>query len=225
MLPVETGESERSPFKNYDELGRLGLVIKLKENEDLADEILKFTRENRDKKVIPNHGLRESINSLKEKIEERLKKRRKIETGGFKMPDNAKETLEALETLKEVLKYPYDYIKHMTILSSGSILIIIAILEGVFKEPKDIGIVMASIVSFVLSLICSLILMSIIANLVLYITSIYGFYVAGNVGGIKEALDKVNSICKKAKVIEWFNNIFFFLGIAMLVCFAFINFL
>ena len=74
MLPVDTGESERSPFKNYDELGRLGLVIKLKENEDLADEIPKFARENRGKNVIPNHGLRKSINSLKEKIEERLKK-------------------------------------------------------------------------------------------------------------------------------------------------------
>lgn len=140
------------------------------------------------------------------------------------MPDNAKETFEVLEKFKEVLKYPYDYIKHMTILSSGSILIIIAILEGIFKEPRGIGIVMVSIVSFVLSLICSLLLMSIIANLALYITSICGSHIAGNMGEIKEALGKVNSNCKKAKVIEWLNDIFFLFGIIMLVCFAFINF-
>jgi len=141
------------------------------------------------------------------------------------MPDDIKEAIEVLEKFKEALKYPYDGIKHMTILSSGSILIIIAILEGIFKKPKSIGIVMASIVSFVLSLICSLILMGIIANLVGYITSMYGSYIAENEGGIKEAVDKVKSICKKAKVIEWFNDIFFILGIVMLVCFAFINFL
>jgi len=75
MLPLDTGRSESSSFKNYNELGRLGLIIKLKENEDRADEIQKFAKENRDKDVIRDHALRKSMNSLKDKIEERLKQK------------------------------------------------------------------------------------------------------------------------------------------------------
>jgi len=75
MMPLEADKAERSSFENYNELGRLGLMIKLKENDDLADEIQKFTLENRGKEVRSNKGLRSSITSLKEKIEERFKQK------------------------------------------------------------------------------------------------------------------------------------------------------
>ncbi len=75
IMPIEADKAERSSFKNYNELGRLGFKIKFKENNDLADEIHEFVRENRGKEVISNKGLRSSITSLKEKIEERLKKK------------------------------------------------------------------------------------------------------------------------------------------------------
>lgn len=141
------------------------------------------------------------------------------------MSNDIKEAIEVLEKLKEVLKYQYDYFKHMTTLNAGSILIIIALLEGIFEDPKCIGIVLISIGSFVLSLICSLMMMPMTTNIVLYITSMYSNYIAGDVEGIKEVSDKAKSSVNKIKVVDWFNSILFLLGITMLAVFAFINFL
>lgn len=141
------------------------------------------------------------------------------------MSNDIKEGVEGLEKLKEVLKFQYDYYKHMTTLSAGSILIIIAILKGVFEEPKGIATVMVSIVCFVLSLIGSLVIMSIIANLVLYLTGIYIAFIAGDLKDMKKVSDKAQSTTKKAKVFDILQGIFFLLGIAMLVWFTFINFL
>ncbi|MBA7652367.1 hypothetical protein ES703_60197 [subsurface metagenome] len=73
IRPIEAGKSERSSFENFDELKILSLVIQCKENKDLAGEIQKFVKENRGQEVISNHPLRNRINSLKEKIEERFK--------------------------------------------------------------------------------------------------------------------------------------------------------
>ena len=141
------------------------------------------------------------------------------------MPDDIKEAIEVLEKLKEVLKYRYDYFKHLTTLNAGSILIIIALLKGIFKEPKGIEIILVSIVCFVLSLVCSLTIMTMIGNLVLYISGIYGAFVAKDIKGGNEISDKAKSTSSKAKIIDWLSHIFFILGIVMLVCFAFINFL
>jgi len=139
--------------------------------------------------------------------------------------NDAKEAVEILEKLKEVLKYHYDYYKHMTTLNAGSILIIIAILQGIFKEPKGIGIILSSIVFFVLSLICSLIIMSMVGNLILYMAGAYAAFVAKDIKEIEKTIDKAKSTYGKTRVIGIFNTIFFLLGIAILVFFAFINFL
>jgi len=139
--------------------------------------------------------------------------------------NDAKEAVEILEKLKEVLKYHYDYYKHMTTLNAGSILIIIAVLEGIFKEPKGIIIILISIGFFVLSLLCSLIIMSMTGNLVLYVAGVYAAFVAKDLEGIDKAGHKAESTHLKTRDIGILNTIFFLLGIAMLVCFAFINFL
>lgn len=141
------------------------------------------------------------------------------------MSKDAKEAVEILEKLKEVFKYHYDYYKHMTTLNAGSILIIIALLEGIFKEPKGIVIILVSIVCFVLSLICSLIIMSMMGNLALYMAGVYAAFIAKDIKGIEKISDRAKSTHGKTKDIGILNTIFFLLGIVMLVCFAFINFL
>ena len=147
------------------------------------------------------------------------------ENKDVKMQNEAKEAFELLDKVNELLRFHYDYHKHLTTLSAGSILIIIAILKGIFKEPKGIIIVLSSIVCFVLSLACSLIVMSMIEKITAHIIEMHAAYIKGNLKKMKESIDSASSAGDRIDVIDWFNRIFFFLGMAVLVLFAFINFL
>jgi len=141
------------------------------------------------------------------------------------MSNKIKEGLEVIEELKDVVKHQYDYYKHMTIINSGSILVIIALFEGVFKDPKGIEIIIISIASFVVSLVCSLEIMSTIGNLVLNLTEIHGISITQNKDEANKILARMRSTIKQIQVIDELHRIFFYLGIGMLVYFAIYNFL
>ena len=81
-------------------------------------------------------------------------KSRQVTKGGNKMNAHPKNVM-----LFDVVKSYIDYFKHITTLNTGSILIIIALLEGVFKKPKALYLIGISVFSFVISLVCSLIIM------------------------------------------------------------------
>ena len=74
MGVVESGKSKRTSIENFNELDKLRLMIQCKENEDLAGEIQSFIQENRKYDPLSYPALREKINLLKTKVEERLKK-------------------------------------------------------------------------------------------------------------------------------------------------------
>jgi len=141
------------------------------------------------------------------------------------MPDDIKEMIEIFEKLKESLKFHYDYHKHMTTINAGSILLIIAILEGIFRDPKGIIFIISSIVCFVLSLTCSLIGMTTITHVILSMVMTQHAMFTKN---IKE-YEKISNMAKvrlnRLDVIDNLHRISFFLGIVLLVSFAFINFL
>lgn len=141
------------------------------------------------------------------------------------MSNDIKEVIEIYEKLKEAFRYHYDYHKHMTILNAGSILIIIAILEGIFREPKGIIFIMFSIVCFVLSLICSLIVMTTITGITLTMTALHLALFNKNIKEFEEISDKAKPSVRRMDVLNKLHIIFYLIGIIILVLFAFINFL
>ena len=141
------------------------------------------------------------------------------------MPSDIEDVIKIFDKLKEVLRYHYDYHKHMTILNAGSILIIIAILEGIFKKPKGIIFIMFSIVCFVLSLMCSLIVMTTITKITLSMTAIDLAFFNKNIKEFEAISDNAKSSIHRIDVLDKFHIIFYFIGITILVLFAFINFL
>jgi hypothetical protein len=65
-------------------------------------------------------------------------------------PEQAhKDHIEALKTI-------YDFFKHLTTLSTGSILLMATLMERVFKSPVATGLVSISFVGFIVSIVSSL---------------------------------------------------------------------
>jgi hypothetical protein len=67
--------------------------------------------------------------------------------------------LEMLKYKAEALKQQYDFFKHMTTLNTGSILIIVALMQSDFQDATVVCLVIISIVLFFGSLVCSVIQM------------------------------------------------------------------
>ena len=60
----------------------------------------------------------------------------------------------------EIIKYHSEYFKHITTLCTGSILIIVGLIEGVFKSPKGLVFVGFSLIALVACLVASLSMIS-----------------------------------------------------------------
>jgi hypothetical protein len=63
----------------------------------------------------------------------------------------------------ESYKLVYDFFKHVTTLSTGSILLLVAFLERIFHNPVAKGLVAVALASFIVATLCSLLDMYIIA--------------------------------------------------------------
>jgi uncharacterized membrane protein len=68
---------------------------------------------------------------------------------------------------EEANKLFYDVFKHLTTLSTGSILILATLLETVFNEPQWLFLIVISLVSFILSIISAVRMMFFQASAVL----------------------------------------------------------
>jgi hypothetical protein len=71
----------------------------------------------------------------------------------------------AKETNQEYITAFFDYLKHMTTLSTGSIVLIAAFLEKVFTKPLWKGFVVTSLIGFMLSVLSSVVVYT---NLLLF---------------------------------------------------------
>src|SRR5437867_4460745 len=57
----------------------------------------------------------------------------------------------------EMSKFVHDYFKHLTTLSTGAIIIIVAFLEKLFSQPKWKALVGVGIVAFLMSVVSSVV--------------------------------------------------------------------
>jgi hypothetical protein len=107
---------------------------------------------------------------------------------------------------QEGQKLIYDVFKHITTLSTGAILILVAFLEKFFKIPEWKGLIAASFVGFILATISSVIAMIIIASSVLK---------SGRAGGTETKIGGLSILISIGSFIS---------GVIVLVIFALKNF-
>ncbi len=148
------------------------------------------------------------------------------------MAEKREELLDMLEKLKEIQRMEFDYFKHLTTLSTGSILVLVAFLEKVFSKPMGEGWALASIGCFALCVIGSLLALPSAANIVLYTTGIRMIFVSAGKGdeekakeGVEKGLKKINDAFGSMKFYDHFTRIVFFAGLISLLIFAGMNFL
>jgi hypothetical protein len=107
---------------------------------------------------------------------------------------------------QEGQKLLYDSVKHLTTLSTGSILILIALLEKFFKTPEWPYLIAVGFLSLTLSTLGSVITMIILSNSVFYFR------------------EDVELGSKKGALVFYFSLGAFILGIGSIVFFALKNF-
>lgn len=106
----------------------------------------------------------------------------------------SKKLIEWMERMKEVQRMQYDYFKFLITLSTGSILIIIAILEKVLTDPQILVKVlnMISIVGFAATIIFSLGALPNTGNVILYINALQKPEIEKDEKKKKEYEDKID---------------------------------
>ena len=137
---------------------------------------------------------------------------------GTESEKHLKVTLEHIKNQVETVKCQYDFFKHMTTLNTGAFLIIVALLGGVFKNPKGMLFIVLSLSLFSMSLISSLKEMDLFAGL---LQKIWGW----NFGlESQENIKKqIGSYKKKSNVYTKFSSFGFGLGMVSLLVFAMKN--
>lgn len=81
---------------------------------------------------------------------------------------------------EEANKLFYDTFKHLTTLSTGSILILVALLDKVFEHPQWKALIVAAFVSFIISTLSSILMMFVVGASVEALKSDAG----GKIGGV-----------------------------------------
>lgn len=139
--------------------------------------------------------------------------------------------LDTLEKLKEIQRMEFDYFKHLTTLSTGSILVLVAFLEKVFSCPQGEVWALVSIGFFALCVIGSLQALPSAGNIVLYTTGIRMVLVSVEKGqeekakeDVEKGLKKMNKAFDSLKFYDRFTRIVFYAGLVSLLIFAGINF-
>jgi glucan phosphoethanolaminetransferase (alkaline phosphatase superfamily) len=120
--------------------------------------------------------------------------------------DQGGEQIEEGKVQDEGWKLYYDMFKHLTTLNTGAVLIIVALLEKLFSNPKLKGLVGFSFLCFIISIITSLAAMNIAS---LYFKN-------------DRYLDSYEH--KREPVMYWTSLLAFYLGLVSLVTFTMINF-
>lgn len=139
--------------------------------------------------------------------------------------ERAKNLLKSIDKMKEVQRLQYDYFKHLTTISTGSILIIVAFLEKVFSSPHLIGLAVASIISLAFCLVGSLLAMPSPGNLIMYISGIELMYHSEDEKEVWSLSEKISNSLDTIKFFDRTTQITFLLGIGLFLAFAVFNFL
>ena len=72
--------------------------------------------------------------------------------------NKTKDTQEIIEGMSlEGLKHYFEFFKHLTTINTGSILLLIAFLERLFKNPEWSALIGVSLIGFIVSLIACLV--------------------------------------------------------------------
>jgi len=165
-----------------------------------------------------------------------LSKKEKLLLLRDELLERRKELLDVLERMKEIQRMEFDYFKHLTTLSTGVILIIVAFIEKVFTKPQMIPVAMISIFCFLVCVVGSLLALPLAGNIVLYSTGIRT--VAVSIRGEedegvwekakKKALEGLDKICNALDSLGCYDKItrwFFIAGIVIFLIFTGINIL
>ena len=164
--------------------------------------------------------------------EQRLEKVKKIIE---QLKKDDERLLEPLENLKDVQNMEFGYFRHLSTLSTGSTLILIAFIEKVFSCPRVEVLALLSVICFALCLVLSLKALQSANNLVLVPIGIKMIFVTRNANEeekvtkkkaekVQEGMDKIikafGLLGRFDKVTIWL----FIAGIVTLLIFVGINF-
>ena len=143
------------------------------------------------------------------------------------MKNEKDEILEFFKLIDKAIKYQHGYYKHMTTLSTGSILIIVTLLGGIFKEPEGIFAIIISILGFVICLVGALMILGVICNVVELIFVMFAEIPELTKEKLPEYLvkykKKTDSLANMIDIIGPITFCAFLLGVIMLLVFTFIN--
>jgi len=137
--------------------------------------------------------------------------------------------LMSVDRLKEVQRIQYDYFKHLTTLSVGSIGVIATLVLKVLPEPKCMVLLIISIISFFLCLLASLWALTAPGNAILYMVGIQTYAAAApeNPERHKEAVEKesrkLENSLNQIKFFDIFTKIFFLVGIVVFLVYVGVN--
>ena len=141
---------------------------------------------------------------------------------GFRMPELNEKLLEPLEKMKGIQKMEFGYFKHLSTLSTCSIMILIAFLEKVFSCPQGEGWAIVSIICFALCVIGSLLALQSSNNLVLCPLGIRMILVSGRAEekkAKKKMEDGFKKINKSFNLLSIYDKVTIGLFIAGLIAF------
>ena len=105
----------------------------------------------------------------------------------------------------DMFKVMFDYFKHLTALSTGSVLLLVTLIEKLFKEPLWKPLVVAAYVGFTSSILAALIAMFVVASFL------------GRPGNRSESPLNVFAVAASVSLVAYF------IGIGCLVIFAIKN--
>ncbi len=131
----------------------------------------------------------------------------------------SRKLIEWMERMKEVQRMQYDYFKFLITLSTGSILIIVAILEKVLTDPQILVkvLIMISIVGFAATIIFSLGALPNTGNMIMYINALQNPHIEKNENKRKEYEDKINKALKSVSISDRIVFYSYASGIVMLL--------
>ncbi len=132
---------------------------------------------------------------------------------------NRNEVIEWMERMKEVQRIQYDYFKYLITLSTGSILIIIAILEKVFSDPRKLVMVliMISMAGFAVTIIFSLCALPNTGNMILYINGLQRAVADHDEKEAKKYEKKIDAALDSIKILDWIVFSSYISGIVVLL--------
>jgi len=125
--------------------------------------------------------------------------------------------VEEIKLEAESLKQQYDFFKHITTLTTGAFLVIVALWEVVFKNPSGKIFIALSLIFFSASLFCLVLVMKLF-SVVLEKIWMWNFF--SDTDNVKKDYKYFRG---KTKIYNWVSSICFWLGIVSLLIFAMIE--